>query len=148
MISIDKNIRYKLYWIDYSDPQKPFVESKLEEDNLHILDLGYEFASAIKDKEEAQVLYTASEYLAEVMERNTVQGNQPGLPIIIIKNIGIILEDFFGIDVEKFLKDLSKNVGVIILWEGTVRNNQHFLWPGTEDYALKFHDTNIQKINL
>lgn len=148
MIHIDKHTRNKLYWIDYSDPQKTFVDNRLLESNLAVLNLGYEFASFIKDKEEAQVRSMAIDFLSEVMERNINVDASTEVPFVILKNFGIILENFLDIDGEKFLKDFSKNTGLVMLWEGIVKDNQHFFWPENEDYSLKFNDTNAQIIQL
>ena len=148
MIHIDKHTRYKIYWIDYSDPRKSFVDNKLQETNLAVLNLGYAFASLIKDKEEGQVRIMATDYLNEVMEAETNLDTLSGLPYVIVKNIGILQEHFLDISPEKYLLDFSKNTGVIILWEGKVINNQQFLWPDTTEYSLKFSDTHVQKIDL
>jgi len=148
MIHIDKHTRNKIYWIDYSDPLKPYVDEKLKESNLAVINLGYAVASLIKDKEEAQVRIIATDYLTEVMEAETNRDTSSGLPYVIVKNIGILQEHFLDIYPEKYLLDFSKNTGVIILWEGKVINNQQFFWPDTNDYSLKFNDTNVQKIYL
>ncbi len=146
MIEINKQNRYKLQWIDYSDPIKSCVDDKLKEGSLIVLDLGHEFASFIKDREEGQVRVMAIEYLSEVMERNLNQDETSKMQFVILKNIGIMLESFLNIDAERFLKDFSRNNGVVMLWEGPVHDNFHFLWPNSENYSLKFEDTNIQKI--
>ena len=118
MIHIDKHNRNKIYWIDYSDPQKSYVDDKLKQSNLAVINLGYVFASIIKDKEEAQVRIMATDYLTEVMEAKTNLDKSSGLPYVIVKNIGILQEHFLDIYPEKFLLDFSKNTGVILLWEG------------------------------
>jgi hypothetical protein len=148
MIHIDKHTRYKIYWIDYSDPRKSFVDNKLQETNLAVLNLGYAFASLIKDKEEGQVRIMATDYLNEVMEAETNLDTLSGLPYVIVKNIGILQENFLDIYPEKYLMDFSKNTGIILLWEGNVLNDQQFLWPATNEYSLNFNDTNVQKIDL
>ena len=148
MINIDKHTRNKIYWIDYSDPQKLFVDGKLKVSNLAVIDLGFTLASLIKDKEESQVRIMTTDYLNEVMETETNLDTSSGLPYVIIKNIGILQEHFLDINTEKYLLDFSKNTGVILLWEGKVTNNQQFLWSDTSEYSLKFNDTNVQKIDL
>ena len=148
MIQFNKHTRHKLYWIDYSDPVKSVVDSILREADLRVLDLGHEFASFIKDKEEGQVRVMATDYLSEVLEMDLNQDINNNLPFVIIKNIGIMFEIFLDIDVERFLKDFSRNTGVVLLWEGPVKDNCHFLWPNSEDYSMKFNDTTIQKIVL
>jgi len=148
MIHIDKHTRNKIYWIDYSDPRKPYVDEKLKESNLAVINLGYAVASLIRDKEEAQVRIMATDYLSEVMEAETNLDISSGLPYVIVKNIGILQEHFLDIYPEKYLLDFSKNTGVIFLWEGFVENNDHFFWPESKDNSLKFSDTNVQKIDL
>ena len=148
MIHIDKHIRNKIYWIDYSDPQKSYVESRLQEYHLTVINLGYAFASLIKDKEESQVKIMSTNYLNEVMEAEKNLDKSSGLPYVIIKNFGVLLEDFMEIYAEKYLLEFSKNNGVILLWEGKVLNNHQFLWPDSNDNSLKFSDTNVQKIDL
>ena len=148
MIFIDKHTRNKIYWIDYSDPQKSYLDSRLKDYNLTVINLGYAFASLIKDKEEDQVRIMATDYLNEVMEAETNFDTLSGLPYVIVKNIGILQENFLDVSAEKYLLDFSKNTGIILLWEGNVLNNQQFLWPDTNDYSLDFNETNVQKINL
>lgn len=148
MIHIDRHTRNKIYWIDYSEPRKSYVDEKLKVSSLAVINLGYAFASLIKDKEEAQVRIMATDYLTEVMEAETNLDTSSGLPYVVVKNVGILQEHFLDIYPEKYLLDLSKNTGVIILWEGKVINNQQFLWPDTTEYSLKFSDTHVQKIDL
>ena len=148
MIHIDKHTRNKIYWIDYSDPQKSYVDGKLKEFNFDVINLGYAFASLIEDKEEAQVRIMATDCLTEVMEANTNLDTLSGLSYVLLKNIGILQEHFLDIYPEKYILDFSKNTGVILLWEGKVINNQQFFWPETNDYSLKFSDTHVQKIDL
>jgi len=148
MIQIDKHTRNKIYWIDYSNPQKSFVDNKLQESNLVVLNLGHAFASLIKDKEEGQVKIMATDYLNEVMEAETNLDTSNSIPYVILKNIGVLQENFLDINAEKYLLDFSKNTGIILLWEGIVLNNQQFLWPDTNEYSLNFNNTNVQKIDL
>lgn len=148
MIHIDKHTRYKICWIDYSDPQKSYVDSKLKEYNLTVINLGYGFCSLIKDKEEGQVRIMATNYLNEVMEAEKNLDKLSGLSYVIIKNFGVLLEDFLEIYAEKYLLEFSKNTGVILLWEGKVLNNQQFQWSDSNDNSLKFTDTHVQKIDL
>jgi hypothetical protein len=148
MIHIDKHTRNKIYWIDYSDPQKLYVDGKLKESNLAVINLGFSLASLFNDKVESQVIIMTTDYLNEVMEAETNLDSSSGLPYVIIKNIGILQEHFLDINPEKYLLDFSKNTGVILLWEGKVINNQQFLWPDTNEYSLTFKDTNVQKIDL
>jgi len=148
MIHIDKHTRNKIYWIDYSDPQKLYVDGKLKESNLAVINLGFALASLFKDKVESQVIIMTTDYLNEVMEAETNLDSSSCLPYVIIKNIGILQEHFLDINPEKYLLDFSKNTGIILLWEGKVINNQQFLWPDTNEYSLTFKDTNVQKIDL
>ena len=97
MIHIDKHTRNKIYWIDYSDPQKSYVDGKLKESNLAVINLGYAFTSLIKDKEEAQVRIMATDYLTEVMEAEKNLDASSDFPYVIVKNIGILQEHFLDI---------------------------------------------------
>lgn len=148
MINIDKHTRNKIYWIDYSDPQKLYVDGKLKESNLAVINLGHALSTLIKDKEEAQLRIMATDYLTEVMGSETNLEPSRDFPFVIVKNIGILQEHFLDIYPEKYLLDFSKNTGLILLWEGKVLNNQQFFWPDTTEYSLKFTDTNVQKIDL
>ena len=148
MIQINKHTRHKLYWIDYTNSMKSIVDDTLNEAKLEVLDLGYEFALYIKDINEAQVKNMAPEYLSDIIEGRLNVDKSTGLPYVIIKNFGIMMENFLNIDVEKYLRDLSKNTGVVLLWEGTIKDRHIFIWSDTDDYSLIFKDTNIQKIDI
>lgn len=148
MISIDKNNRHKLYWIDYSESKRTAVDESLIKDKLRVLNVGCDLASVLKDIEQEQISSIAIDYLTDLMDLNKNVVDLTSIPFVIIKNFGILQEKFIGIDVEKFMKDYSKNTGLVLLWEGSVTDTNHFCWPNTDLFSLKFEDTNIQKIDI
>jgi len=148
MITVDKNLRYKLYWIDYSDSQYLKIDTFIMSEGLKVLDVGYEFASYIKDKNEEEVKIMAQEFLNELMGKFANLDDTSNTIYVVLKNVGILFDSFVSIDPAKYIKDLSRKMGVILLWEGQVGGNNIFFWPNSDDISMNFENINVHKLEL
>ncbi len=148
MIEIDKHISYKLYWIDYSGNQKERIQTILDASNLKVLNLGLELASFLKNKTLDIAINNITDYVNFLFENHQNIDAKNNIPFVLIKNIGFLLEPFLQIDPARLLRTYSKNAGVILLWDGQVRDNSVLYWTDDSKYQLNFSDTRINKIEL
>ncbi len=148
MIEIDRHRSYKLYWIDFSESQKDLVLNRLDSLGLKILDIGFELASYLKEKSLNLALNNVPDYMNFLLDNHQNNDVQNNISFVIIKNIGFLLEPFLQIDAARLLKAYSKNIGVILLWDGNVRDNSMLYWQNEPDYQINFSETKINKIEI
>ncbi len=148
MIEIDRHSSYKLYWIDFSESQKDLVLNRLDSLGLKILDIGFELASYLKEKSLNLALNNVPDYMNFLLDNHQNNDVQNNISFVIIKNIGFLLEPFLQIDAARLLKAYSKNIGVILLWDGNVRDNSMLYWQNEPDYQINFSETKINKIEI
>lgn len=148
MIEINKHSSYKLYWIDFPDSRKEEILNILKGWNLRVLDVGFELAKILKDKTPEDTVNNIAETVTFLFDNYLNVNSTDGIPYVIITNIGFILEPFLMIDPVRFLKAYSKNTGVVLLWDGSVRDNSLFYWQSNPEFTINFADTNIKKIDL
>jgi hypothetical protein len=148
MIEIDKHSSYKLYWIDFSNAQKERVQSIIDGWNLRVLDVGLELATLLKDKTIDDAINNISDYVTLLFDQHRNVDSKNDVSYIIITNIGFIMEPFLMVDAVRLLRTYSKHTGVVLLWEGIVRDNSLFFWQNNPEFQLNFADTKITKIDL
>ena len=148
MIEIDRHRSYKLYWIDFSESQKDLVLNRLDSLGLKILDIGFELASYLKEKSLNLALNNVPDYMNFLLDNHQNNDVQNNISFVIIKNIGFLLEPFLQIDAARLLKAYSKNIWVILLWDGNVRDNSMLYWQNEPDYQINFSETKINKIEI
>jgi hypothetical protein len=148
MIEIDKHSSYKLYWIDFSNAQKERVQSIIDAWNLRVLDVGLELATLLKDKTTDDAINNISDYVTLLFDQYRNVDSKNDVSYIIITNIGFIVEPFLMVDAVRLLRTYSKHTGVVLLWEGIVRDNSLFFWQNNPEFQINFADTKITKIDL
>jgi hypothetical protein len=148
VIEIDKHISYKLYWIDFSGTQQERIQNLLDAWNLKVLNLGFELASYLKNKTLDIAINNITDYVNFLFDNHQNIDQKNNIPFILIKNVGFLIEPFFQIDPARLLRTYSKNIGVILLWDGKVRDNSVLYWNDDHKYQINFSETRINKIEL
>lgn len=148
MIEIDKHSSFKLFWIDFSNSQKEKVLDTLNGWNLEVIDVGFELATFLKDKTLDDAVNNITDYLTFLFYNHRNIDKKNDVPFVIITNIGFLLEQFLMVDAVRLLRTYSKHTGVVLLWDGHVRDNSIFFWQNTPEFQLNFADTKILKIDL
>jgi hypothetical protein len=148
VIEIDKHISYKLYWIDFSGTQQERIQNLLDAWNLKVLNLGFELASYLKNKTLDIAINNITDYVNFLFDNHQNIDQKNNIPFILIKNVGFLIEPFLQIDPARLLRTYSKNIGVILLWDGKVRDNSVLYWNDDHKYQINFSETRINKIEL
>lgn len=148
MIEIDKHSSYKLYWIDFSNSQKEKVQVALNVWKHNVLDVGLELAAFLKDKTLDNAVNNIADYVNFLFDNHRNIDSKNDVPFVIITNIGFLFEPFLMVDAVRFLRTYSKHTGVVLLWEGVVRNNSILFWQNNPEFQINFAETKITKIDL
>lgn len=141
--------RFKLFWVD--SPAKgidPFL-NEAETLGIPTLNIGREIALFLNEHAGSKFLsLETEEELKKIISQNA-KVLKSGNPAIAIYNLGILLEPAIKIDGAKIIKELSKDISIIILWEALTSEPAYFYWTKENDeYGFNFSDTNINKITL
>jgi hypothetical protein len=145
---IYQTLRHKMAWVDTREKDIAQVQAFLAKKNYPVLNVGtfiagelssYQ-ASEFPNLDIAQILTDKIRQEARVLE----DWNQP---IICLSNLGILLEPHLGLQAAHLLKDISKNIFLIILWEYFCDDPGIFHWGNQKQtFYLDFSGIGIKKI--
>jgi len=142
--------RFKLFYLHCEhDLVIPTVD-KLNSNGVRVIDIGKLlslFISSLNDFE-----YLDSD-VQDYLVKKILIPNDPTLvdgssDLVAVYNIGILMEPTLNLNVEHMLKEFSKSIPLIIIWEYIVIEDGLFYWSHDDKKsALDFSDIQIKKLN-
>jgi hypothetical protein len=104
----------------------------------------------IQDQITSKYLYLdAQEHLKNLITEKSGKWLEGKTPSLAIYNLGILFEPAIRLDPSRIIKELSREIGIVILWEAFVEQNERFHWGDRpNEFCLNFTDTNIHKVDL
>jgi hypothetical protein len=118
---------------------------------MAVFNLGYSLALFLRDKSQGRYLpFDVEEFLRRELEFAAKTINQSEVPFIAVHNLGILLEPVFHLEPARFLKEISKRIGLILLWEDETESPGYFFWDNESKDAgmIDLSDAYIQQITL
>lgn len=111
---------------------------------INVLNIGRELSEKLKTLENAKFLaLEAHEYLHALLEEQA-RHVVPGKPrVVALYNLGILLEPVLKLNAAKLLKEISKNVIVVILWDHLSSEGLLHWGIKQEQYHLNLSDIYI-----
>lgn len=142
--------RYNLYCIKSNIADQFRTRELLNKSGIQDVNIGFEMAeSLILAKETKFINIEAQEFLETLIETKSVLPDNFRIKAIAIYNLGILFEPVLGLHPISILKELSKTIAIILLWEGQTDNNGNLFWDATKpQIGLDFHDINLKEINI
>ncbi len=141
---LDDTCRHNLVLVKCdSDSLKDYI-NQLNSIGVNTVNIGRELAEKIKTLESLKFLTIESqEYLHELIEKQAVHFVPGKLKVVAIYNIGILLEPTLSLNATNLIKEFSKNVTIIVLWDHI--NDDGLLHWGVqqEKYHLNLSDIYI-----
>jgi hypothetical protein len=141
--------RFKLFWVNCQNNDIEKIVAEAATLSIPTLNIGKEIAEFLKNKTDNKFLSLEAE---EELKKLIIDNSKPmksGNPAIAIYNLGVLLEPTLKIDGPKILKELSKDISIIILWDALTTDSAYFYWIKEKDeYGFNFSDANINKITL
>lgn len=119
--------RYKFVFVRYAD--------KLG--NIPVVNVGQEVASFIHDNKHSDLKAECYNFIKHLISSNAQINVELG-KYVYLTNIGILFEPEIGLDVELFLKNISRNTILFLDWNG------EFKYP----YLHFLHSDSKNRINL
>ena len=145
--NLSETTRYKIYILNNRnlDLAKTFSRNS----DLKIINLGKEISSKLITLNKSTHFDLFILDIAQsIIEQNIRQGPESPHKIVVIENLGILLEPTFKINVERFLAEISKNVHLLILWSGQINQQGLLSWTLKKDlFNLDFTEYSPKLIN-
>jgi hypothetical protein len=146
---IQSTDRYKLYTL--LCPQEGLAAgiSWLEANHIPTINIGKALASFIDGLEDFSYLHIdVFDYMTTLLNTKKAKINHTGNDVIAVYNLGILLEPALELNAAQWLKDYSRAVAVIILWENQSEIPDCLHWPGQQNqFFLDFTETPLKKIS-
>jgi len=141
--TIGGTVRHNLILVKCADNSLSDTIDELKSAGVNVINIGRELSEKLKTIESSKFLTIESqEYLHELVEKQA-RRVVPGKPVVAIYNLGILLEPSLSLNASNLLKEISKNVTIIILWDHI--NSEGILHWGIqqERYHLNLSDIYI-----
>ena len=147
---LNQSERNKIYLIKCLPFEIQDVIVWLEKENIPVLNIGNEMALLLKDSQESKYLnIEAYDIFTSMMENHAKQIKHELSKILAIFNLGILLEPELCLDASRIIKDLSKNIHIILIWENQFDIPGKLHWGNQADkYFFDFSDINLNQLHL
>ena len=142
--------RYKLFWIDCKGQPIANVLRDLDYLKFPTLNVGKELSPYIQERITSKYLHLdIQEYIKKLITERAATWREGKTPSVAIFNLGVLFEPDLRLDPSRIIRELSREIGVVILWEAFVEQNELFHWGDrSKEFYLNFNDTNILKVDL
>jgi hypothetical protein len=140
--------RYKLYVLSCSTERLVQTLKEIEDENIPVLDVGKELAMSLMDKSKFLDIIAYENFVA-LIDKRAIKISSLQNRILAIHNLGILMEPYLSLNGSKILKELSKNIHIILIWEDQIDPAGKLHWGDrTEKYYFDFTDINLKKLPL
>jgi len=144
LYNIDDTGRHNLILVRCKPESLNSTLDKLKGAGVNVINIGRELSEKLKTIESVKFLTIESqEYLYKLIE-NEARQVVPGKPkVVAIYNLGILLEPALSLNAANLLKEISKNVAIVILWDH-ISSDGILHWGSQQDrYHLNLSDIYI-----
>lgn len=140
--------RYKIYTLMCSSDELCNSISYIQSKNINVLNIGKELSIFINSVVDYKYLnIEVYDYLRKLLEQNksTVEGSVNS--VLAIYNIGILLEPSLELNAIQLLKEFSKSVSLIIIWENQSDFPDKLNWfTQNQNFFFDFSDVPLKKL--
>ncbi len=143
---LNEEERYMLYVLACSPDRLGQKIIELENENIPVLDMGFELSTSLKGKFKFLDIL-AYENIVSIIDNRAIKLSPLQKRIVAIHNLGILMEPSLSLNGSKILKELSKNIHIIILWENQIDQAGKLHW-GNQTVRFYFDFTGINLKNL
>ncbi len=120
----------------------------LESHQMSCINIGKEVATYIDNLEDVSYIgIYVYDFTKKLLENKKVNIDGAINGVVVVYNLGILLEPSLEIKATQLLKDVSKSISLIILWENLLEDTNKLKWPTQENkYALDFSDVPLKRV--
>lgn len=142
--TIGGTVRHNLILVKCADNSLSDTIDELKSAGVNVINIGRELSEKLKTIESAKFLTIESqEYLHELIEKQARQVIPSKHKVVAIYNLGILLEPALSLNASNLIKDISKNVAIVILWDHHSSDGLLHWGIQQEQYHLNLSDIYI-----
>ncbi len=121
----------------------------LESSQIRCINVGKEVATYIEQLQDDSYLgIYVYDFAKKLLETKKAKMGGAINDVVAVYNLGILLEPSLELKATQILKDASKSVSVIIIWENYLDNTNILKWPTQDNkYALDFSDVPLKRVH-
>jgi hypothetical protein len=140
--------RYKIYTLMCGSSDLTKCIGFIRSENIKVLNIGFELATFLESLEDHSYLqFDVYEYAIKLFDKNKSKINGSGNDIVAFYNLGILLEPVLKINVVQLLKDISKSIALIIIWENESDFPNRLMWNTQKrNMFLDFSEVQLKKL--
>lgn len=148
MYKVDPRIRYKMKWITVNPENERKIVNSFRKNKIPVLNIGKKVSFFINSNLKSNHLALEVEnYLNDLFPQKAKFIEIFGINTLVIHNLGILFEPSLELNPTFFIKEQSKNIFIILLWEDYFQKPGYFFWDSNyQDIGFDFSDINIQNM--
>lgn len=139
--------RYKLFAF-ISDNEQVEKLKYIESLGLTTINIGKEVALYINSLSNYKYLsIDVYDFVKNHLEEKKCKIGKLGNEVVAIYNLGILLEPLLELKVTQLLREISKSIALLIIWENNLITETKLCWPNQNNqFDIDFSDSNLLKL--
>jgi hypothetical protein len=140
--------RHKLFLLRVTNNDLGRSLSSFQERGIPVVNVGLILAKYLKELPDMEYLHLETyEYLRKVLDSEKRRVSSRGNEVLLIYNLGILLESPLQINAIQLFKDFSKTSALLIAWEYRVSTDGILTWPSQPDqFHFNFSELQLKYI--
>lgn len=139
--------RYKIYTLCGSNNITGCIKC-IQSENIKVLNIGFELATYLNSLDDYRYLQIdVYDYAIKLFDKYKSKINNSGNDVVAFYNLGILLEPLLEINVIQLLKDVSRSIALIIIWEHQSDSLNGLMWnTQKKNIFLDFSEMQLKKL--
>lgn len=140
--------RYKIYTLMCSSDGLSNSISYIQSEKINVLNIGKELSSFIDSLDDYRYLnIEVYDHIRMLMEKHKSQINGSVNSVLAVYNLGILLEPMLELNAVQLLKEFSKSVSLIIIWENQSDFPNKLNWlTQNQNFFFDFSDAPLKNL--
>lgn len=138
--------RYKIYTLQCNPDELEASIAFIRSENITVINIGKQLALFLDQLDDyAYLSIEVQDFLNKILDNSKRKINRSGNDIVAIYNLGILFEPRLELYAYQLLKDISKTISLIILWENQSELPDRLNWQTQKNNVfLDFTDAQLK----
>lgn len=138
--------RFQIGVLHCNFDQLPSCVELCNKHDIPVLNLGKEIALFIDNLDDyAYLAFDVQDYIHKLIKTTRINNPSTTNNILAIYNLGIFFEPVLDLNITKLLKEYSKNLRLLLIWENQIINSNYLCWNINDNKnIIQFEDFDIK----
>jgi hypothetical protein len=141
--------RHKLFLLNCREESFNECLGFLANQHIEAVNIGLEVSVFLNRLEDYRYLnLEVSDFIIKMLNERKHKPEGSMNDVVVIYNLGILMEHALEINASQLLKNFAKNVALIIIGDALELEGNKLFWPNQkESFSIDFNDTSIKQIS-